>query len=60
MKDVNKCFFYNHFYTICDRRENKRRNGLEVPRNYLLKGPDKYLEKAECTIKYIVGRAKII
>ena len=35
-------------------------SGLEVPCNYLLKGPDKYLEKAECIIKDIVGREKII
>ena len=46
--------------TVCGRRKNKRGNGLEVPCNYLLKGPDKYLEKAECTIKDIVGREKII
>ena len=46
--------------TVCDRRENKWGNGLEVPCNYLLKRPDKYLEKAECIIKDIVGREKII
>ena len=46
--------------TVCGWRENKRGNGLEVPCNYLLKGPDKYLEKAECIIKGIVGREKII
>ena len=46
--------------TVCGWRENKRGNGLEVPCNYLLKGPDKYFEKAECIIKDIVGREKII
>ena len=34
--------------TVCVRRENKRGNGLEVSCNYLLKGPDNYLGKAEC------------
>ena len=46
--------------TVCGRRENKRGNGLEVPYNYLQKGPDKYLGKAECIIKDIVGREKIV
>ena len=46
--------------TVCGRRENKRGNDLEVPCNYLLKGPDKYLGKAECIIKDIVGREKIV
>ena len=30
------------------------------PCNYLQKGPDKYLEKAECIIKDIVGREKTL
>ena len=73
MKDVNKFVFFNHGRpcfnqcnggkmktTVCGGRENKWDNGLEVPFNYLLKGPDKYLEKAECTIKDIAGREKII
>ena len=55
MKDIKKMKT-----TVCDQRENKRSNGLEVPCNYLLKGPDKYLEKAERIIKLIVGREKII
>jgi len=46
--------------TVCGRRENKRGNGLEVPCNFLLKGPDKFLVKAECIIRDIVGREKII
>ena len=44
--------------TVCGRRENKRVNVLEVPYNYLLKGPDKYLGKAECAIKDIVGEKR--
>ena len=55
MKDIKKWKT-----TVCGRRENKRGNGLEVPCNYLLKGPDKYLEKAERIIKVIVGREKIM
>ena len=46
--------------SVCGRRENKRGNGLEVTCNNLLKGPDKYLGKAECIIKDIVGREKIV
>ena len=46
--------------TVCGRRENKQRNGLEVPCNYLLIGPDKYLGKVECIIKDMVGREKIV
>ena len=46
--------------TVCGRRANKRGNGLEVPFNCLLKGPDKYLGKAEYIIKDIVGREKIV
>ena len=44
--------------TVCGRRENKWGNGLEVPFNYLLKGPDKYFEKAECTLKRYCWKRK--
>ena len=48
MKDVNKFVLFNQCNggkmktTVCGRKENKWGNGLEVPFNYLLKGPDKY------------------
>ena len=45
--------------TVCGGRENKRGNSLEVPCKYFLKGPDKDLENAECTIKDTVGRENI-
>ena len=45
--------------TVCGWRENERGNGLEVPCNYLLKGPDKYLEKAECIIKILLEEKRL-
>ena len=41
---------------IIGRHQNKRRNGLEIPCIYIVKGPRSSMRKAECIIDEYLGR----